>query len=125
MQATTLFNCGLWPDVACTGGQGQYGRVVGYMEPLPEDEPERVIFSREIVGNAIPPSFLPACEKGFRDAANSGGLTGHPVQVRHPAPRALHVHFLQGHLSATHLVRAVVRKPCWHVTQREAQWQLL
>ena len=51
------------------------------MEPLPEDEPERVVFSREIIGNAIPPSFLPACEKGFREAANSGGLTGHPVQV--------------------------------------------
>ncbi|BDA42638.1 probable elongation factor G, mitochondrial at C-terminar half [Coccomyxa sp. Obi] len=63
-----------------TGGQGQYGRVIGYMEPLPEDEPERVVFSREIIGNAISPSFLPACEKGFREAANCGGLTGHPVQ---------------------------------------------
>ena len=72
--------------VSCAGGQGQYGRVIGYMEPLPEDEPERVVFSREIVGNAIPPSFLPACEKGFREAANSGSLTGHPVQVRLPLP---------------------------------------
>ena len=51
------------------------------MEPLPEDEPENFIFAREIVGNAIPPSFIPACEKGFREACNSGGLTGHPVQV--------------------------------------------
>ncbi|CAL5219817.1 g1728 [Coccomyxa viridis] len=63
-----------------SGGQGQYGRVVGYMEPLPEDEPEKFVFAREIVGNAIPPSFIPACEKGFREACNSGGLTGHPVQ---------------------------------------------
>lgn len=63
------------------GGQGQYGRVVGYMEPLPEDSPEKFVFEREIVGNAIPSSFIPACEKGFRDACNSGGLTGHPVQV--------------------------------------------
>lgn len=51
------------------------------MEPLPEDEPEKFLFAREIVGNAIPPSFIPACEKGFREACNSGGLTGHPVQV--------------------------------------------
>ena len=51
------------------------------MEPLPEDEPEKIVFAREIVGNAIPPSFIPACEKGFREACNSGGLTGHPVQV--------------------------------------------
>jgi elongation factor G len=57
------------------------------MEPLPEDEPERFQFAREIVGNAIPPSFLPACEKGFREAANSGGLTGHPVQVSAAALR--------------------------------------
>ena len=49
------------------------------MEPLPEDEPERLVFAREIVGNAIPPSFLPACEKGFREACNSGSA--------HRAPR--------------------------------------
>ncbi len=61
--------------------------MIGYMEPTPEDEPERFVFAREIVGNAIPPSFLPACEKGFREAANSGGLTGHPVQV---GPLSLH-----------------------------------
>ena len=51
------------------------------MEPLPEDAPEKFVFEKEIVGNAIPPSFIPACEKGFREACNSGGLTGHPVQV--------------------------------------------
>ena len=82
------------------GGQGQYGRVVGYMEPLPEDAPEKFIFEREIVGNAIPSGFIPACEKGFRDACNSGGLTGHPVQViAHSRacscqPSALHPAFL-------------------------------
>ena len=86
--------------VAKPGGQGQYGRVIGYMQPLPEDEPERFQFVREIVGNAIPPSFLPACEKGFREAANSGGLTGHPVQVstpaRCPTPFATHGHCSTG-----------------------------
>ena len=54
------------------------------MEPLPEDSPEKFLFEKEIVGNAIPPSFIPACEKGFREACNSGGLTGHPVQVAGP-----------------------------------------
>ena len=56
------------------------------MEPLPEDAPEKFVFEKEIVGNAIPPSFIPACEKGFREACNSGGLTGHPVQVAAPHP---------------------------------------
>ena len=74
--------------------QGQYGRVVGYIEPLTAEEaveaagqgnpPEKVQFENEVVGNAIPPSFLPACEKGFREACNSGHLTGHPVEVRFP-----------------------------------------
>jgi elongation factor G len=34
------------------------------------------------VGNAIPPNFIPACEKGFREAVNAGALIGHPVEVR-------------------------------------------
>eukprot|EP00891_Asterochloris_glomerata_P009894 jgi/Astpho2/9894/Aster-06607 len=63
-----------------SGGQGQYGRVVGYIEPLAEDSQEKFEFSNEIVGNAIPPSFLPACRKGFEEAVNSGSLIGHPVE---------------------------------------------
>ncbi|KAK9819578.1 hypothetical protein WJX81_004976 [Elliptochloris bilobata] len=63
-----------------SGGSGQYGRVIGYMEPLPEDSPEKVVFAKEIIGNAIPPTFIPACEKGFLQAVNSGTLIGHPVE---------------------------------------------
>lgn len=65
-----------------SGGAGQYGRVVGYVEPLPEDSKEKLKFTNDILGNAIPPQFIPAIEKGFTEAANSGGLTGHPVQVK-------------------------------------------
>ena len=66
-----------------SGGSGQYGRVVGYIEPIPEDSTEKLMFTNSILGNAIPPQFIPAVEKGFLEAANSGGLTGHPVQVNH------------------------------------------
>ena len=66
-----------------TGGQGQFGRVTGFIDVLEDAEPgETVRFVNNIVGNAIPPSFLPACEKGFKDAVNSGALIGHPVEVR-------------------------------------------
>jgi len=61
-----------------SGGQGQYGKVVGYIEPL-EDSTE-VIFENGIVGNAIAPSFIQAVEKGFKEAALSGGLVGYPVE---------------------------------------------
>lgn len=62
-----------------SGGQGQYGRVVGYIEPLPEGHPTNFEFENGIVGNVIPPGFIPAIEKGFREAVNSGSLIGHPV----------------------------------------------
>ncbi|KAG6499897.1 elongation factor G, mitochondrial-like [Zingiber officinale] len=63
-----------------TGGQGQYGRVCGYIEPLPMDSPVKFEFENNIVGQAIPSSFIPAIEKGFREACNSGSLIGHPVE---------------------------------------------
>ncbi|KAJ7950864.1 Elongation factor G, mitochondrial [Quillaja saponaria] len=63
-----------------TGGQGQYGRVIGYIEPLPEGSPTKFEFENMIVGQAIPSNFVPAIEKGFKEAANSGSLIGHPVE---------------------------------------------
>ena len=61
--------------------------MVGYMEPLAAEDvdpenPEKVVFTNEVFGNAIPPAFLPACEKGFREACNAGALINHPVEVR-------------------------------------------
>ncbi|KAF2283191.1 hypothetical protein GH714_043521 [Hevea brasiliensis] len=63
-----------------TGGQGQYGRVIGFIEPLPADSPTKFLFENMMVGQAIPSGFIPAIEKGFKEAANSGSLIGHPVE---------------------------------------------
>ncbi|WOL08368.1 elongation factor G, mitochondrial [Canna indica] len=63
-----------------SGGQGQYGRVCGYIEPLPMDSPTKFEFDNHIIGQAIPSNFIPAIEKGFREASNSGSLIGHPVE---------------------------------------------
>ncbi|WCJ30785.1 Elongation factor G mitochondrial [Euphorbia peplus] len=63
-----------------SGGQGQYGRVIGFIEPLPEGSTTKFEFDNMIVGQAIPSGFIPAIEKGFREAANSGSLIGHPVE---------------------------------------------
>ena len=62
-----------------SGGQGQYGRVVGYIEPLPEDSTDKFEYANEIVGNAIPPNYLPSCKKGFEEAINSGALLHEPA----------------------------------------------
>ena len=63
-----------------SGGQGQYGRVVGRIEPLPEGYVEPFEFVNGMVGSAISPGFIVAIEKGFREAMQSGALIGHPVQ---------------------------------------------
>ncbi|KAJ6415378.1 hypothetical protein OIU84_004218 [Salix udensis] len=63
-----------------TGGQGQYGRVCGYIEPLPQGSTTKFEFDNMIVGQVIPSNFIPSIEKGFKEAANSGSLIGHPVE---------------------------------------------
>eukprot|EP01018_Ginkgo_biloba_P013620 Gb_08395 [translate_table: standard] len=63
-----------------SGGQGQYGRVVGYIEPLPEGSGTKFEFDNMMIGQAIPSGFIPAIEKGFKEASNSGSLIGHPVE---------------------------------------------
>jgi len=62
-----------------TGGSGQFGRVIGYLEPLPADSVEHYEFVDDIVGGAIPREFIPAVDKGFREAIKKGSLIGFPV----------------------------------------------
>jgi len=61
-----------------TGGAGQYGGVIGYIEP--SEDPLHNEFVNRVVGNAIPPNLIPAVEAGFREACERGSLTGHRVQ---------------------------------------------
>lgn len=57
-----------------SGGSGQYGHVVGVMEPLPDDAEEPFEFVNEITGGRIPREYIPACEVGFRDMMEKGPL---------------------------------------------------
>ena len=58
-----------------TGGPGQYARVIGRLEPCGES----FEFENGLKGGEIPKEFVPACEKGFRDAVASGYLAGYPI----------------------------------------------
>ena len=62
-----------------TGGSGQFARVAGFLEPLPTDAVETYEFVDDIVGGVIPREYIPACDKGFRDAIVEGSLIGQPV----------------------------------------------
>jgi len=60
-----------------TGGHGQYGDCKIKMEPLPRGG--EFEFVNDIFGGAIPKNFIPAVEKGVKDAAARGYLAGYPV----------------------------------------------
>lgn len=60
-----------------TGGHGQYGHVVFNM--VPGEAGSGVIFENKIVGGAIPKEYIPAVEKGVKEATESGVLAGYPV----------------------------------------------
>jgi len=53
--------------------------VAGYIEPLPDDAVEVYEFRRRRGGGAIPREFIPACDKGFKEAIKKGSLIGFPV----------------------------------------------
>ncbi len=60
-----------------TGGRGQYGHVVFKMEPV--ERGNGVVFENKIIGGVIPQEYIPAVEKGVKEAAESGVLAGYPV----------------------------------------------
>lgn len=60
-----------------TGGRGQYGHV--WIEVSPKVPGEGFEFENDIVGGSIPREYIPAVEKGIREALDSGVLAGYPV----------------------------------------------
>ena len=64
-----------------SGGSGQYGKVAGIAEPIPDDDEgdKDFQFVNEIRGGAIPTEYIPAVEKGFRSSLEKGRLIGFPV----------------------------------------------
>ncbi len=59
-----------------SGGRGQYGHVYLELEPVAGKGFE---FVNKIVGGTIPREYIPAVEKGIKEAMDSGVLAGYPV----------------------------------------------
>ena len=60
-----------------TGGRGQYGHV--WLEIAPRERGEGFEFIDKIVGGTIPKEFIPAVEKGVKEAMVKGVIAGYPL----------------------------------------------
>lgn len=66
-----------YKHVKQSGGRGQYGHVWLRIDPL--EKGSGFEFVNEVVGGRIPREYIPAVEKGVREALDNGILAGFPV----------------------------------------------
>ncbi len=60
-----------------SGGRGQYGHV--FLELAPREQGSGNEFINKIFGGAIPKEFIPAVEKGVKEALDKGVIAGYPL----------------------------------------------
>ena len=60
-----------------TGGKGQYGHC--YITLSPRERGAGYEFVNDIVGGSIPKEYIPAIDKGIKEACEGGVLAGYPV----------------------------------------------
>jgi len=60
-----------------TGGHGQFGHVLIRMEPLPPGSGFE--FESKVVGGSVPRNYIPAVDKGIKEARVEGVIAGFPA----------------------------------------------
>jgi elongation factor G len=60
-----------------SGGRGQYGHV--WLKIQPNEQGKGYEFINGIVGGTVPREFIPAVDKGIREAVETGVIAGYPV----------------------------------------------
>jgi elongation factor G len=60
-----------------TGGRGQYGHV--YLRIEPQESGKAYEFVNSIVGGVVPREYIPAVDKGVKEALEGGVIAGFPV----------------------------------------------
>ena len=60
-----------------SGGRGQYGHVVCKVRP--NERGKGLTIENKVVGGTIPKEYIPAVEKGFKEAVLNGVVAGYPV----------------------------------------------
>ncbi len=62
-----------------SGGRGQYGHCWLRVKPLDPEEEANFAFHDEIKGGVIPKEYIPAIQKGVREALDRGVIAGYPL----------------------------------------------
>ena len=60
-----------------SGGKGQFGHV--WLRIAPGAVGSGYVFINEVVGGTVPKEFIPAVDKGLKDAIKNGVMAGYPV----------------------------------------------
>jgi elongation factor G len=60
-----------------SGGRGQYGHV--WLKLEPNEQGKGYEFINDVVGGAVPREYVPAVDKGIREAVETGVIAGYPV----------------------------------------------
>jgi elongation factor G len=60
-----------------SGGRGQYGHC--WLRLSPQEEGQGSEFADEVKGGVIPREYIPAIEKGFKEALDKGVIAGYPM----------------------------------------------
>ena len=61
-----------------SGGRGQFGHV--YLRVKPGESGTGYVFHNEIKGGTVPKEYIPAVEKGCKEAMANGVLAGYPIE---------------------------------------------
>ncbi|XP_055332891.1 elongation factor G, mitochondrial-like [Paramacrobiotus metropolitanus] len=104
-----------------SGGAGQYGRVIGTLEPLEPARNLEVLFKDLTVGTNLPKPFIPAVEKGFRHACEKGPLMGAKASgIRFVVKDGAH-HIVDSNEIAFMLAAQGAMEDCYE----QGKWQIL
>ena len=101
-----------------TGGAGQYGRVMGRIEPAEGAEFE---FVDQTKGGAIPKQFIPAVEKGFASMLAEGPMIGFPLT----AVRVVVTDGKAHAVDSSEMAFAAAARGAWRATCRRAAPRIL